>query len=38
MKGMVKDSFYGIDQLKKDYGLKTDDVWLQLLTLHQVEI
>ena len=27
MKGMVKDSFYGIDQLKKDYGLKTDDVW-----------
>ena len=27
MKGMVKDSFYGMDQLKKDYGLQTSDVW-----------
>ena len=27
LKGMIKDSFYGIDQLKKDYGLKTDAVW-----------
>ena len=27
MKGMVKDSFYGMDQLKKDYGLQTNDVW-----------
>ena len=27
MKGMVKESFYGIDQLKKDYGLNVDKVW-----------
>ena len=27
IKSMVKDSFYGIDQLTKDYGLKTKAVW-----------
>ena len=29
MKGMVKESFYGIDQLKKDYGLSVDKVWYE---------
>ena len=29
MKGMVKDAFYGIDQLKKDYGLKTNAIWFE---------
>ena len=27
LKIMVKDSFFGIDQLSKDYGLKTKDIW-----------
>jgi DNA helicase-2/ATP-dependent DNA helicase PcrA len=27
--GMAKESFYSIDQLKKDYGLKTDKVWYE---------
>ena len=27
MKGMVKESFYEIDQLKKDYDLNVDKVW-----------
>ena len=27
MFGMVKDSFYNITQLKKDFGLRTDAVW-----------
>ena len=26
---MVKDAFYGIDQLKKDYGLKTNAIWFE---------
>ena len=29
MKGMAKESFYGIDQLKKDYGLNVDSVWFE---------
>ena len=29
IKGMVKESFYGIDQLKKQYGLNTDKVWFE---------
>jgi len=29
MFGMVKDSFYNITQLKKDFGLKTDAVWYE---------
>ena len=29
MKGMDKDAFYGIDQLKKDYGLKTNAIWFE---------
>ena len=29
MKGMVKDTFYAIDQLKKDYGLKTNAIWFE---------
>ena len=29
IKSMVKDSFYGIDQLTKDYGLKTKAVWYE---------
>ena len=31
MLGMVKDSFYNINQLKKDFGLKTDGVWYEAL-------
>ena len=31
IKGMVKGSFYGIDQLTKDYGLKTNKVWYESL-------
>jgi len=27
MQGMTKGSFYGIDQLTKDFGLKTKEVW-----------
>ena len=29
MFGMVKDSFYNITQLKKDFGLRTDAVWYE---------
>jgi len=29
MKGMAKESFYGMDQLKKDYGLNVDSVWFE---------
>ena len=29
LKGMVKGSFYGIDALTKDYGLKTNKVWFE---------
>ena len=29
MLGMVKDSFYNINQLKKDFGLRTDAVWYE---------
>ena len=29
--GMVKDSFYNITQLKKDFGLRTDAVWYEAL-------
>ena len=29
MFGMVKDSFYNINQLKKDFGLRTDAVWYE---------
>ena len=29
MKGMAKESFYGIDQLKRDYGLNVDSVWFE---------
>ena len=28
---MVKDSFYNITQLKKDFGLRTDAVWYEAL-------
>jgi DNA helicase-2/ATP-dependent DNA helicase PcrA len=31
MFGMVKDSFYNITQLKKDFGLRTDSVWYESL-------
>ena len=31
IKGMTKGSFYGIDQLTKDYGLKTKKVWYESL-------
>ena len=29
LKGMTKGSFYGIDQLTKDFGLKTKKVWYE---------
>ena len=29
MHGMTKGSFYGIDQLTKDFGLKTKKVWFE---------
>jgi DNA helicase-2/ATP-dependent DNA helicase PcrA len=29
MQGMTKGSFYGIDQLTKDFGLKTKEVWFK---------
>ena len=29
MQGMTKGAFYGIDQLTKDFGLKTKKVWLE---------
>ena len=29
IKGMVKESFYGIDQLVKDYGLQVKTVWFE---------
>ena len=29
LKGMVKESFYGIDALTKDHGLKTKKVWFE---------
>jgi len=29
MQGMTKGSFYGIDQLTKDFGLKTKKVWFE---------
>jgi len=29
LKGMVKDSYYGIDLLTKDHGLKTNKVWFE---------
>jgi len=29
MQGMTKGSFYGIDQLTKDFGLKTKEVWYE---------
>ena len=31
MYGMTKGSFYGIDQLTKDFGLKTKKVWYEAL-------
>ena len=31
IKGMAKGSFYGMDQLTKDFGLKTKKVWYQAL-------
>ena len=31
MQGMTKGSFYGIDQLTKDFGLKTKKVWFEAL-------
>ena len=31
VQGMTKEAFYGIDQLKKDYGLKTNAVWYEAL-------
>ena len=31
MQGMTKGSFYGIDQLTKDFGLKTKEVWFEAL-------
>ena len=31
IQGMAKEAFYGIDQLKKDYGLKTNAVWYEAL-------
>ena len=31
IQGMAKEAFYGIDQLKKDYGLKTTAVWYEAL-------
>ena len=31
IKGMTKGSFFGIDQLTKDYGLKTNKVWYESL-------
>ena len=31
IKGMTKGSFFGIDQLTKDYGLKTKKVWYESL-------
>ena len=29
IKGMAKESFYGIDQLVKDYGLQVKTVWYE---------
>ena len=29
LKGMTKGSFYGIDQLTKDFGLKTKKIWYE---------
>ena len=29
LKGMVKGSFYGIDKLTTDHGLKTNKVWFE---------
>tara|TARA_A100001201_G_scaffold93368_2_gene81268 strand:- start:190 stop:1179 length:990 start_codon:yes stop_codon:yes gene_type:complete len=29
LKGLVKDGFYDIDQLQKDYGLKTKETWFE---------
>ena len=31
IQGMAKEAFYGIDQLKRDYGLRTDKVWYEAL-------
>ena len=31
LKGMTKGSFYGIDQLTKDFGLKTKEVWYEAM-------
>ena len=31
MQGMTKGTFYGIDQLTKDFGLKTKKVWFEAL-------
>ena len=31
IQGMAKESFYGIDQLKKDYGLRTEQIWYEAL-------
>ena len=31
IQGMAKEAFYGIDQLKRDYGLKTNAVWYEAL-------
>jgi len=31
MQGMAKGSFYGIDQLTKDFGLKTKEVWYEAM-------
>ena len=33
MQGMTKGSFYGIDQLTKDFGLKTKKFGLKLLMM-----
>ena len=31
MFGMVKDSFYNITQLQKDFGLRTNEIWYEAL-------
>ena len=31
IQGMAIEAFYGIDQLKRDYGLRTDKVWYEAL-------
>ena len=31
IQGMAKEAFYGIDQLRKDYGLQTNAVWYEAL-------